>query len=506
MNRFTTIFAALALCIVALPAARAQYVPPPPARPFPGLINEYLRTSDPYMNAWDIGVAVRVRDENKDDAGTTNAGSNWDFSERLVDRNNNHYLLTRVMPRVGYTAKWFAFTVEGRSSYSINDERYNPTAAGQNLPERDGPLDVYQAFVFIGNHKEFPLSLKIGRQELVYGEQRFIGHSRWLNNPRTFDAAKVRYQNAWLGVDLFTAYPVYVWNDHLNRSNAQDQFNGAYFNFPKLSSANIVEAYLLERDVKRGIVTDNWSQIAAPNRFPAPQDLYTAGVRVKSKPTLAGPWDYSLEGLYQFGHRTAVFPATTVAAARIAPELEQSAWAGIAQLGYSWADQPWQPRLALIGSLGTGDNNPTDKKSHTFQNLFPSNHGFYGTMDLSSLQNLRDIRLAYSLKPKSNISLTAEAHMQWLDNTNDYWYNVAGVPRNFTGAAAGTGKGFRINPTYSATLGEEIDLLAGWTFTPSTTVEMAVSHYFRGDYIRQSLAAVGSKDASYVYLQVTFNL
>jgi hypothetical protein len=32
-----------------------------------------------------------------------------------------------------------------------------------------------------------------------------------------------------------------------------------------------------------------------------------------------------------------------------------------------------------------------------------------------------------------------------------------------------------------------------------------LSHYFRGDYIKQSLKAVGSKDANYAYLQTTFN-
>ena len=127
-------------------------------------------------------------------------------------------------------------------------------------------------------------------------------------------------------------------------------------------------------------------------------------------------------------------------------------------------------------------------------------------MDLSSLQNLRDLRLAYSVKPKSNVSLTGEAHLQWLDDTNDFWYNVASVPRNFTTAAAGSGKGYRVNPTYSAALGSELDLLAGWTFTPSTTLEVGAAHYFRGDYIKQSLTAVGSKDASYVYVQLTVSL
>jgi hypothetical protein len=127
-------------------------------------------------------------------------------------------------------------------------------------------------------------------------------------------------------------------------------------------------------------------------------------------------------------------------------------------------------------------------------------------MDLSSLQNLHDLRLAYTLKPTRSLSVALEGHLQRLATTSDFWYNVAGVPRNFTGAAVGSGAGYRINPSYSKDLGKELDLVVGWTVAPCALVELGLSHYFRGDYIKQSLSAVGSKDASYGYLQLTLTL
>ena len=495
-----------ALVSSVLPALHAQYAPPPPARPFPGLINEYLRADNVYASAWDVGVNFRVRYEGKDDAGFTNAGSNWDFSLRPQDRNNNHYELTRIMPRVGYTAKWYSFLVEGRSSYSYGDERFNATAPGQGLTERDGPMDIHQAYVLIGNHKEFPVSVKLGRQELVYGDQRLLGSFRWNNNARTFDAVKVRWQNALFGVDLWTGGLVYNDHNNLNKSNSQDHFSGAYFNFPKAAKNEIVEAYVYARNVERGIATDNWTGVAAPFRFPGAQDLYTAGLRIKSKPLAYDAWDYGVELMHQFGNRTAVFPATTVAAALAAKRLRQDAWALVLQGGYTWTEHPWQPRLALIYSYASGDKSSTDGTSQTFQNLFATTHLFYGYMDLNSLQNLHDVRLAFTAKPRANISLAAEAHYQLLDHTTDFWYNVAGVPRNFTGAAVGSGKGYRLNPSYSNQLGTEVDLVAAWTFRPYAQIEAGVAHYFRGNYIKQSLAAVGSKDAGYCYVQFTFNL
>ena len=139
--------ALLALAVAALaPAAHAQYQPSLPARPFPGYINESFRGSNPYLSAWDIGVNVRERLESKDDAGFTYTGQNADFRLNgpgtTVD-NNNSYFLTRLMPRVGYTDKWYAFTVEGRASYSAGDERGDQRVAadaikpGKALAEKD---------------------------------------------------------------------------------------------------------------------------------------------------------------------------------------------------------------------------------------------------------------------------------------------------------------------------------------------------------------------------------
>ena len=165
-----------------------------------------------------------------------------------------------------------------------------------------------------------------------------------------------------------------------------------------------------------------------------------------------------------------------------------------------------KPRLALLSSFGSGDKNAADGASHTFQNLFPTNHSFYGYMDLNSLQNLHDFRVAYTCKPSATSIVALEGHSHFLSRTGDYWYNVAGVPRNFTGAAVGSGGCYRINPSYSRHVGEELDLVAAWTFRPYAQIEAAACHYFRGNYIKQSLAAIGSKDANYAYVQLTLNL
>lgn len=510
----------------------AQYTPAPP-RPFPGIINDKLRASDPYMAAWDIGVNVRGRSENKNDAGFTSAGSNWDFSATGAgDRrdNNNSYFLTRAMPRVGYTDKWFQVFTEARISDSYDDERgnngttftANPLAvppetialqnairAGDGLTEKDNDINLHQAYFLFGNHKEFPLSLKVGRQELVYGDQRQVGHFRWNNNARSFDAVKARYQSAWFGIDAFTGGLVYNDDNNFNKSNPDsDLFSGVYVNFnriPGVTAKNLVEAFVYNRSVGKDSALEDWSGIAAPFRNPTVQNLYTAGLRVKSKPGAFGPWDYSAEVMHQFGtinNQTPlggyVGPVAGPAGIIGARERNQDAYAAILGFGYTWTESAMQPRLAFIYSYASGDKDSLDSTSGTFQNQFATTHLHYGYMDLNSLQNLHDLRLAFTFKPISTVTVAIEAHQHFLDTTEDFWYNVGGVARN------GGGYATRGN---SNELGQELDLVVGWYPALHTHVEVGVSQYFRADYIKESLSDNGgSKDASYVYVQLTLNL
>jgi hypothetical protein len=523
MNSLLRSAAILALAVSPF-AARAQYAPSTPARPFPGYINERLRGTDVYMNVWDIGINARSRLEVKDDAGFTYAGQNADFrvsGNGNNNDNNNTYYVTRLMPRVGYTAKWYAFTVEGRSSFSTNDERGDirvPADAnkpGRALAENDHDLNIHQAFFFVGNHKEFPVSLKIGRQELVYGDQRALGHLRWNNNARTFDALKLRWQNSLFGVDAFTGGIVYNDNNNFNRSHiGEDNFSGLYFNFPTIpavSAKHLVEAFVYSRNVTASSATvdidpngNPYAGVSAPFRNPAKQDLYTAGVRLKSKPGATGAWDYGVELMHQFGNRATTGPVALAPAVANATRLRQRASAAILQGGYTFTESAWQHRLGFLYSYASGDKNSTDGTSQTFQNLFATTHLFYGYMDLNSLQNLEDFRVTYTFKPRNNMSIGIEGHLQYLNRTTDSWYNVGGVAR--AGGAANAGTGYAISPNFSRKLGQEIDVVGSWHVIPSTQIEIGVSRYFRGQYIKQSLSTLGSKNANYCYVQVTISL
>lgn len=495
--------AAAALLASALPGQVPLAGPPPPAAP--GMIAAGLRALDPAFAAWDVGVNGRIRGEDKAGAGATDAGSAGDFSRRPSDDNRNRYVLSRLLARAGYNGRSFTALLETRVSTSWGDERFNPAAPGRGLSENDAGADLHQVNVVIGGATA-PVSLKLGRQELAYGDQRVIGAARWNNLGRTFDAAKLRWQAGGANVDAFTGGVVYLDSGNRNRSIPQDRFSGLYATWPGWRQRETVEAYLLARNVRRDAATVDWGAVPSPARLPGAQDVYTTGVRLKSRPGATGAWDYGLELMGQWGNRAVVSPSATPASARSAPRLRHRAGALVAQAGHTWAAVRGQPRVSVTYSHGSGDRDAGDGRSGTYQQMFPTGHLIYGLTDLSCLQNLEDIRAGVNVRPLAALSLTLDVRQQALSRTSDAWYNGGGAPRNTPTAAPGSGSGFRINPTYGRQLGREVALIATWTFSRAVQVEAGAARYVRGDYVRQSLAAVGSKDAGYAYLQGTLNL
>ena len=229
-----------ALALATFNQAHAQYTPPPPPAPFPGFINRYLSSLNGYTNHWNIGGADRERYVAYEGYAVAGKAGSADFRNQGASV-DNQYLLSRIRLHVGYFDDWWSAYAEAESSLADGDHRaaYANAPAVLNTsktigygPESD-EIDLHQGFFTVGNTNEFPLMVKVGRQELVYGEERLIGAFDWNNIGRSFDAAKVRWLNDWGSVDLFTGMPVVPVDGRFDLPNTQDWFSGAYATIAK---------------------------------------------------------------------------------------------------------------------------------------------------------------------------------------------------------------------------------------------------------------------------------
>jgi len=439
-----------------------------------GLLNDYLREQASGFNAWDIGGQARARFEAKSGFAVPGVTGAVDFSEATPD---NNYWLLREKFHVGWKpTSWVNLFAEGRDSSSWNDQR-TPE------PEEDS-IDLHQAFIALGNTKEFPVSAKIGRQELSYGDERLVGAFDWNNIGRVFDAAKLRFENDTFWVDAFAGRVVLANDGEFNVANDYDWFSGVYASTRTLIPKQETQIYFLARNTgpQSPTATTGIPQAGGPGA----RDIYTPGLRFKSLPDQFAGWDYDAELAGQFGR----FVAT-------GKSLDHGAFAAHVAGGYSWKDAWGKPRLGLEYNFASGDNNPTDGKHGTFENLFPTNHKFYGFMDFVSWQNIHNARLTASAKPAKGLTLTADYHLFWLADTADSFYGAAGAPRN-------TG-GYGLKPANDSFVGSELDLIATYAIKTYATAQIGYGHFFVGDYVQQSLASTGSKDADWFYAQLAFN-
>lgn len=165
-------------------------------KPTPTLLNGWLREQSTTFDSWDIGGQLRVRLESKEHFATPGTPA-VDF-QKIGGNADNTYWLFREKFHVGYkAADWLTIYGEARDSRSVNDDR-SPD------PESD-PLDLQQGYVLLGNAKSFPITAKVGRQELSYGDERLVGPLDWSNVGRVFDAAKLRYENSQFWIDGFVS-------------------------------------------------------------------------------------------------------------------------------------------------------------------------------------------------------------------------------------------------------------------------------------------------------------
>ena len=425
MNPIQKTLAVGALLITAIPALHAQYAPPPPTQPFPGFLNQELRAKDPYWSNWDLGGQFRSRYEVRENALI--APPFHDFKAVIPAAgvingkgNDNSFLANKLLLRAGYTDKWWNTMIVGRSSFVSGDNRgAAPNINQGSSPDSDGPAELHQANFTIGNHKEFPVSIKVGRQELSYGDERLVGAFAWNNIGRVFDGVKVRWQHEAFVAEAFGTRLVVPDDNGFNLPSDYESFSGVHLT-TKLVPKHTAELYFFSRNIGRANPRQfgGVAQAAGSSFSPAPfnfsgRDVYTVGTRWKSNPGDFGNWDYSAEYNFQFGNyindRPDAGVAQTVGAgvqagnpangSATAPRLEHLAMAFSGMVGYTFADTYATPRLALEYNYASGDSNPTDGNHGTFDNLYPTNHKFYGYGDYMSWQNMHNLRLSLSAKP-----------------------------------------------------------------------------------------------------------
>ena len=353
---------------------------------------------------------------------------------------------------------------------SLIDNRAGGPRPGLDADE----IDVQQAFVDFMlplNDRGQQIALRAGRQELIYGAQRLVSPLDWTNATRTFEGFKVMADLTKDDhVEGFWTHFVPVDKEELNWNDDNITFAGVYnvLKLPRFlgeKSGTAFDLYGLYQDLNAGAPTD--------------RTTYTVGARLSSKPA---PFDFDVEGAYQFGNATA--------------GRDINAYSFAALGGYTFAS-PLKPRLYVGFDLASGGSNAGGGDYTTFNQLYPLAHAYFGYVDVVGRQNIIDahpgveVLLAADKRFVKKLTTSAEYHFFWRQNTNDALYNAGGAALRPD------------NGTDNQYIGSEIDLLLNWQVDRHLGTYVGYSHFFADSYID---ATGPSQDIDFLYaaLQYTF--
>lgn len=287
--------------------------------------------------------------------------------------------------------------------------------------------DFLQAYV---QYKITGFGIRLGRQQLVYGDQRLLGSLGWKDVARTFDGARLMYKGGPFAVDTFAVHPADIatmtpsvalpqgkslvtWEDR--------RLIGVYSTYTVAPKSGI-DAYFI-----------NWhhNQHAAVGQG---RSINTFGTRLFSR------WhgfNATAEAVFQRGDW--------------ANGISQQASAYAVTAGYTF--DFWTTRFGMEYDYSPGDDkrNPSTHKNFVFP--FHTNHMHYGEMDRFSWGNMKDLHFSLKTSPVEELTLIANAHLLYLAEARGDWLNVDGGGTLFAGA-----------PSYTQTrAGTEIDLKLVYT-------------------------------------------
>lgn len=351
---------------------------------------------------------------------------------------------------------------EGLAAQSFSGNGLNKSSLFVNQ------IDLRQLFLELSVPVEdIPVSLKVGRQELAYGDERLVGPLLWTNTARVFDAVKlIANPWEWLQMDSFYSHVVRTEPKLADKTMWDDHFFGLYAGFKKIKD-HVIDTFVLGR------YNEDASVVGERNGRRGHLHHYTLGNRLKGK---KGRIDYGTEYALQFGRRA---------------HDSVQAWSFHQDLGYTFADWKGTPRLYGEYNHASGDRNPSDGVFSTFDNLFPTNHNKYGLIDFLSLKNMNDIMLGTSIKPHQKMLAAAEFHWFFLDAKESAWFNASGGVFRAANANADT------------QLGEELDLYTTYAFNKHFSLLAGYSHFFAGPFAQDT---GGNDDANFLYTQLIFKI
>jgi hypothetical protein len=278
---------------------------------------------------------------------------------------------------------------------------------------------------------------------------------------RTFDALDLSLKRGNAKVDFLAGSAVQIDPTRFDRHKPGEHFYGAYGSLGGVLPGMTVEPYLL---FKQTLL------IKSETGVPGDALIASPGVRVFGK--APGRLDYIVEAVLQRGS----YSSDRVSA------MGQSYVAG-----WTITDSALKPRVSMEYNYASGDAAQKDGIRATFDQFYPSNHGYYGMIDQFGWKNLKNWRAGFDCQPLKKLTLRMDFNQFYLATVQDSLY-----------ASSGSSLVLNRNAT-SSHIGAEVNAVALYQWSKIWKFGAGYGRLFAGSYLKQS-----QDDFSYNYPYLMF--
>jgi len=388
-----------------------------------------------------------------------------------------------------------------------------PTAAaGTNCR-----LGVRAAYMLVRNLGGVQgLSMKAGRQYVIFGNHSLFGHFDWANTGYSHDGLMFAYQtksfDSYLGwfrnaeTDIAQNAAVGSLGPNVGGGTSSattasgdvDMF--IFYNQIKSVPGFVIEPYYVFYSNRLGSADNRGQGLGSAKH--SNQLRHMVGNRIEMR---KGNFDFIQETSYQFGSMGDSAATNTLGNGGNTEQrnLHINAWAMRNWIGYTHYQSAYKPRLAFNLDYASGDSKANCtlaaaygacKSANTFENFFPTNHIHMGYMDVMAWKNMMSPAANFQMRPSKNDHVELWYSNFNLANKEDNWYRAAqGV---YVFSKAGNTKKH---------IGDEYDITWTHMFADGKVSLQATYGLLQtGGYIKENLGSI-AQNQHWGFLQLWMN-
>lgn len=386
-----------------------------------------------------------------------------DENEASKDKENTFSMSAQIRPRAEYRngvlnprseGQGPAGFINNRARLSMNYERQNLSiglsAQHVGVWGQDPQIDKNGRFILNEAWAQldfgYGLFAKLGRQSLIYDDERILGGLDWNIAGRYHDALKLGYENKKNKLHLILAF----------NQNTETIIDGTYYApgaQPYKNMQTLWYQHICSKEFKASFLFMNLGLEGGKDNKSYTQFMQTLGTNLYYQP---GNWTLGGTFYYQFGKNK--------------DKQDVSAFLWALNAAYKINSQ-WSIALGSDYLSGMDNTDGPDAKYTAFDPLYGTHHKFYGAMDYYYATSFKegfnpglwDNQIKLAFKPSHKVDLSVAYH--YFSTTSDVTLDHKDLNR---------GLGSEIDLQVDWQIMKDVKLSAGYSTMLGTTTMEAV--------------------------------